>query len=200
MNILYAILDTAANLPWTQWVAFITGLVYVILAAREQLSCWLFGILSCAFIAWDDFTQYLLYADGVLQIFYILIGFYGLYKWQAGGNAQGSLKISEKPIRFHLFAIALGVAISWPVGILLNTFSNAAYAFADSLTTVFSLFATYLLVNKVRSNWLYWIIIDLVYCFLFFAREGYLISLLYGIFCLVAVFGFVNWRKEMPDR
>lgn len=194
------ILQTASSLPWTQWVAFITGIIYVVLAARENIACWIFGIISCAFIAWDDFTRYLLYADGVLQVFYVLIGIYGLYQWKYGRDAAGrELGITEKPLIWHIRIFLLGVILSIPVGYLLNLYSAAQFAYLDSLTTTFSFIATFLLVRKILSNWIYWIIIDLIYCYLFFMREGYLIALLYFIFCFIAIFGYFNWKRLKRD-
>ncbi|HLF62372.1 MAG TPA: nicotinamide mononucleotide transporter, partial [Saprospiraceae bacterium] len=69
------ILTSLLHQSTTQWIALITGLIYVVLAAYEKPLCWPFGIISCSVIAADDFAVFQLYADGVLQIFYVLFGF-----------------------------------------------------------------------------------------------------------------------------
>ena len=45
----YNIIQEAINnLHWIEITAVITGIIYVILAARENVWCWSFGIVSAA--------------------------------------------------------------------------------------------------------------------------------------------------------
>jgi nicotinamide mononucleotide transporter len=87
--------------------------------------------------------------------------------------------------------------LSIPVAIILKEYTNAAFSYLDTLTTVLSLWATWLLVSKVLENWLYWIVIDAVYVVIFWLRGGELIALLYGIYMLIAIWGYLNWKKGM---
>ena len=181
---------------WTQWIALVTGVIYVVLAARTNNACWLFGIVSCAFIAWDDFFTFRLYADGVLQITYIGLGVLGLVTWLRNGSEEGgSFEIVEDDIARHAVVIAVAAAISWPLSLLLAKYTDAQFGFLDTLTTLLSLYATTLLVRKVMSNWLYWIIIDIVYVYIFARSGGTLVAVLYGIFTVVAIYGWFNWRS-----
>ena len=74
-----------------EWIGLITGIIYVILAAYEKPSCWIFGIISSAAIAWKSYMEYLLIADAALQVFYIVIGFVGLWNWLRG--QEGGLNV-----------------------------------------------------------------------------------------------------------
>jgi nicotinamide mononucleotide transporter len=67
----------------------------------------------------------------------------------------------------------------------------------DSFTTVFSIFATYMVVKKILGNWLYWIVIDTVSVYLFYSRDLHLTSLLFMAYTIIAVFGYFNWLKMM---
>lgn len=180
----------------TQVLALMTGIAYVVLAAMERPLCWGFGIISCALIAWDDFMHFQLYADGVLQLFYIGMGVVGLYQWRYGAPDRGALPIAELPWQRHLLWIVIILACSIPVSWLLRTYTDAAYGYADTATTLASLVATWLLVRKILSNWLYWIVIDAVYVFLFYDRGGALIALLYTIFMIVAMVGYAIWKRR----
>lgn len=181
---------------WTQWTALITGVVYVVLAARANNACWIFGIISCACIAWDDFTTFLLYADGVLQLIYIVLGAVGLFSWlRSGEGTSESFEIREDPILLHAVAIAVAFIMSWPVSELLARYTQAQFGYLDTLTTLLSLYATVLLIRRVMSNWIYWIIIDVVYVYIFARSGGAVVALLYGIFTIVAIYGWINWRR-----
>lgn len=59
---------------WYEWLALGTGIVYVLLAARQQRSCWYWGIVSCLLWAYADVYYYLLYLDAILQLFYVGMG------------------------------------------------------------------------------------------------------------------------------
>jgi len=194
-----ALLEEALAQSITQWVALISGVVYVVLAAREKSLCWLFGIISCCCIAWDDFFSFQLYADGVLQLVYVGMGIVGLYKWRYGGQKDSELPISEHPARRHIIAITISLALSFPVSYLLINCTDASFGFTDVLTTILSLYATWLLINKIRSNWLYWIVIDAVYVYLFYKTGGKLVSLLYVVFFVVSIYGYLDWSRKIKS-
>jgi len=40
------ILQEAAALGWIDWTVTVTALVYVVLAARQNVWCWVWGIVS----------------------------------------------------------------------------------------------------------------------------------------------------------
>lgn len=190
------IMSSLAAYSPTQWIALATGLAYVILAAYQKPLCWPFGIVSCTLIAIDDFTVYRLYADGVLQIFYVVFGFAGLYFWVFKRQPGDPLPVSSESLRTHAIAIALAAIVSIPLAWLLATYTSAAFSYLDTITTILSLWATWLLVRKVFENWLYWIAIDAVYVVLFWQRGGDLVAVLYAIYLVVAVVGFLQWRKS----
>ena len=97
----------------------------------------------------------------------------------------------------HVIACFGAIAVSIPLSWLLRSYTSAAFSFLDTVTTLLSIYATWLLVRKVIGNWLFWIAIDAVYVYLFFSRGGGLIAVLYAIYLVVAVYGFIHWRRSM---
>ena len=194
-------LEELLSQSWTQWVALITGLTYVVLAAKANNLCWVFGIVSCGFIAWDDFTEFHLYADGVLQILYVILGIIGLVKWmRSSSDEPESFSVKEDGLSRHALAVLGSAILAWPLSLLLARYTDAAFGYSDSLTTLLSIYATILLIRKVKSNWIYWIVIDVIYVYIFARTGGLLISVLYAIFAIVAVYGYLNWRTmEAPS-
>jgi nicotinamide mononucleotide transporter len=88
-----------------EWAGLITGILYVFFASKQRSICWVFGIISSACIAWKSFTDYKLIADGILQVFYILIGFFGLYQWLSGRVEDKPKPVSTSPLKFHIIPI-----------------------------------------------------------------------------------------------
>jgi len=180
-----------------EWIGLITGVAYVILATYEHPSCWLLGIISSAAIALKSFTDYKLIADGILQVFYIIIGIIGLFNWIYGRVGQHEKPISTSPLANHLIAILICLIVSIPLSWLLIHYASARYGYLDTAITMLSIWATVLLVQKDLHNWIYWIVLDAVLVWLYYVSEGYLFSLLFLIYTLIAVWGFIHWRHQV---
>jgi nicotinamide mononucleotide transporter len=78
---------------------------------------------------------------------------------------------------------------------------NGAAPFWDSLTTVLSLAAQYLLCQKRIENWFIWIAADLIYIPLYFSRHLPLTAVLYMVLLTMCVIGQAQWRSHLaPAR
>lgn len=183
-------LETLRSFSILEWTGLLTGLIYIVLSAQNKISCWYFGIVSCACIAYDDFFGGLkLYSDGVLQLFYVIIGIVGLYRWK-------EVEVSFRPsLRINAGAILVGVLLSLVYGYIMSFYTDTFYPWADAFTTIFSVIATLFLVNRQLSAWLYFVVIDLVMAYLYFLRGWELYALLYIIFAVVAVYAVWKWRQ-----
>ena len=172
-------------------VAVIFSLLYVYLAAHQNNLCWLAAVISVSLYIYICFNAKL-YAETVLQVFYFLMAIYGFYSWKKN-NSQ--LQISTWPIKKHLFIIFLGTILTFFLGFIFSNFTDAEMPLVDSFTSVFSVFATYMVVKKILSNWLYFIIIDIISTYLYFSRDLHLTSLLFLLYTFIAVAGFIKWNR-----
>jgi nicotinamide mononucleotide transporter len=50
--------------------------------------------------------------------------------------------------------------------------------------------------RKVLESWVLWIAVDIVYVPMFFSRDLPATALLYAVFLVLAVLGFVAWRRS----
>ncbi|MEL6922831.1 MAG: nicotinamide riboside transporter PnuC, partial [Bacteroidota bacterium] len=155
------------------------GLIYVVLAARENIWCWFWGILSSGLWAYVTWFQFNLLADALLNLFYVVMGFIGVYQWQFGGGTQSdnnTLPITTLSLNKHLWILIGGGFLTMLTGYFFSAYTAAAATYLDSFTTVFAVVATFLTVRKVLENWLYWIVVDALYIYLYISREGYLFA------------------------
>ncbi len=187
--------EQAATFGWLNWVVTVTALIYVFLAAREKVWAWFWGIISCSLWAYASFVFYSLWLDALLQVFYVIMGFIGIWQWKFGGQGQHELSISLRPWRFHLIILLAGSAVALIFGYFFAEYTPAAATYLDAFTTVFAIIATLLLVRKILENWLYWVIIDLVYIYLYSSRGAYLFALVMGVYVLIALMALRRWWK-----
>ena len=193
------------NMSWVEIGAVITGLAYVILAVRENIWCWIFGIAN-ALLSIYLFYIGNLYSESILYFYYVLAGIYGWYAWSGNqsneasvldqsGHLASDLKIHVWSLFSHLKAIIIGVVGALLLAFIMKNFTDAKIPLLDAFTTVFSFIATYMVARKVLENWLYWIIVDVVTTWMYFDREYYLYALLMIVYTIIAVVGYIKWRK-----
>jgi nicotinamide mononucleotide transporter len=193
-ELLSLIKDTLLQMHWAELWAVITGIVYILLAARENIWCWLFGIISSGLSIYVFFISKL-YAESFLYFYYILAGFYGWYHWNQKTKDAEKLPISLWKWRDHIIAIVAGILISLGLAFVLREYTDAQMPIIDAHTTIFSFIATYMTTRKILETWLYWIVIDTVSIWLYWSRDLYLYSLLMLVYTIMAVYAFQHWRR-----
>ena len=174
-------------------IAVVLSVLYVILAAKQNIWCWAAAGISVALYIYICFSAQL-YPETGLQIFYLLMAFYGYFQWNKN---NGELEIAQWTIGKHLLLILIGAIVTFLMGFYFATYTNAKMPIVDSFTTVFSVFATYMVAKKILGNWLYWIVIDAVSIYLYFSRDLHLTSLLFMVYTIIAIFGYFAWIKKM---
>jgi nicotinamide mononucleotide transporter len=195
MNIIEQLNQTIINMHWAEITGVFCGLVYVILAARENIWCWFWGILN-ALVSIYLFFAIKLYAESILYLFYFFAGIYGWYAWKYARRVSQQHGIVEWTWSRHLLVVLAGVAGSLGVYFLLQNYTDAQKPLIDAHTTIFSFIATYMVTRKVLSNWLYWIVIDAVSVGLYASRGLYLYALLMLLYTILAIYGYWEWRKS----
>jgi nicotinamide mononucleotide transporter len=191
-----SILQAASEMHWAEVGSVIAGVIYVVLAARENIWCWLFGIAGSALSIYL-FYVYKLYAESILYFYYVLAGIYGWWAWTHGRDATEETQMSIttwKPGQ-HLLTVIVGAGLSLVLAFFLRRYTDAQMPVIDAHTTIFSFLATYLVTRKVLSNWIYWIFIDAISIGLYASRELYLYALLMVAYTLIAGWGYMEWRK-----
>lgn len=173
--------------------AVILGIVYVILAAKNNNWCWIFGIIG-SFISIFLFIIYAkLYAEAVLYAFYVFAGVYGWLTWK---NQKKHEEVYSHSFKTHFIIIAFGIVCAFSLFYFINLFfPTAQKPLIDSFTTIFSFIATYLTAKKWISNWIYWVVIDLVTTYMYFSRGLEIYALLMFAYSFIAVYGYFQWKK-----
>jgi len=181
--------------PW-EVAAVILALVYLVLAIRENVLCWLAAILSTS-IYIVLMYRVGLYMESALQLFYIAMAVYGWYSWTHGEGPGHRLEVSSWPLRRHIAPVLLILVLSLGSGYLLQNFSDAALPFLDSFTTWGAIVTTWMVARKIIQNWHYWFIIDSVSVYLYIDRGLMLTALLFLVYLVLIVFGYRQWRKSL---
>jgi nicotinamide mononucleotide transporter len=130
------------------------NITYVILAAKEKILCWPFGILA-SFISIWLFIQIGLFAEALLFLYYVFMGIYGWWNWSKGLKEGQELNIRMWKYSRHVMIIVIGILCSILLGLTLSEWTEAKSPYFDSFTTIFSFIATWLTARKLLENWIY---------------------------------------------
>ena len=182
-----------------EWVAVVTGFLCVWLAARESLWNFPVAIVSCGLYI-IVYYESALYSDCILQGFFITLSLYGWYEWLYGGTRNTALSVSRTRPAEWLGLTVFVVIFVGGFGYYLQHYTDDTIPYLDSLTTAISLAAQYLLMRKRLENWWLWIGVDALYVPILWHKHLYPTSGLYGAYLLLAVYGYVEWRKAMVSK
>src|ERR1041385_6989269 len=165
-----AISDAIVHTTIWEWIAIITALIYVVLAARESSWCWSFGIVSAGIYVWINYSIKL-YLDTWLSVYYCVIGIYGWYVWikkiPAKNETRSLRKITVKEI---VVSCIIGIAATLILGWMSHRYTDSPLPYYDAALTSFSLVATFLTTQKILENWLAWVVIDAAYVIIYWQR------------------------------
>jgi len=178
--------------------ATVTGVGYAVLAARRNRLCWVSGAVSSALAALLAGLRGLPMQSG-LQVFFVGMSAYGWWSWTRSA-AEGELPVGSWPVAAHLGAAVIITLLAFASAHLLATETRAAWPLLDSLTTGFSLLATWLAARAKLENWLYWIAIDGVLVYLFYVQDLPFLALLNALFIVIAAAGYVAWRRRLQAQ
>lgn len=196
-------LNYYVTLPLTELVAVLSSLAYVVLAARGSLWCWPAALVSTILYTAIFYDVYL-WSDSALQIYYFFMAIYGWINWQKNKNISASeknkLPIVVLSLPYHIKAIVILSGLSWLLGLLMATYTPTHFPYLDATTTVFALFATYLVTQRVLENWLYWIVIDAVSIYLYQAKGLTPTAVLFVLFVGLASYAYFNWSKLFKQQ
>lgn len=193
------VLLQAKALPIVEIVAVVAAVLYLLLAIRQNILCWLFAAISTA-IYIKLFLDAKLYMESVLNFFYLAMAAYGWYSWRSGRTNSSEKPVVTWAMAKHLPAIALLMVVSLINGVILERATDAAFPYIDSLTTWFAIWATFLVAQKVLENWWYWLVIDSVSIAIYWSRDLQLTSLLFGIYVIMIPFGLWQWTRSMREQ
>ena len=181
---------------WLDIVTTVLGLAYILLEYKASIWMWAVGF-AMQTLGIVLYYQKGLYADCGMEFYYLAMTLYGYWKWIHGSASKEALPIRHFPRRLVLPWLLL-IAMVWGfIYWLLVTFTNSNVPLADSFTTALSIVGIWALAHKYLEQWFIWIAVDVVTCALYFYKDIPFKASLYALYVVIAVFGYIKWRRMM---
>lgn len=175
----------------------VLSLIYLYLSIKQKIGLWIFGFL-CSLLYIVVFFSSKFYADMSLQFYYLGVSIYGWISWKYGKQHTGhEIPVRKINLRQIIILSIITTAIFFIYYFILAQYTDSPLPVADSFTTALSITATWMLAKKMIEHWLLWIVVDAVSAGLYFYKELYPTSILFIVYTVMAVAGFIQWKKDL---
>lgn len=199
---------------WLDIVTTILGLIYLVLEYRASIALWVVGIVMPAmdiYLYWSHG----LYGDAGMAVYYTLAAIYGYAVWKFGAKWKAMIKrkgsdkkegasavsssSEELPVTFfprRLILRTLGFfLLAWAATYyVLVAYTNSTVPLLDAFTNALSFVGLWALARKYVEQWLFWIAVDVVCCYLYVVKGIPFKAGLYGLYVVIAVMGYWKWK------
>lgn len=187
---------------WLDFFTTLLGIVYLVLEYRASIALWVVGIVMPAldiYLYWSHG----LYGDAGMATYYTLAAVYGYAVWRFGRKrGQGDaadMPVTRFPRRLVAGTLACFLLIWAAVWWVLVTFTDSTVPLLDSFTNAMSIVGLWALARKYAEQWLFWIVVDVISCYLYTVKGIPFKALLYGLYVVIAVMGYRKWNRMIGE-
>ena len=179
-------------------VGTLVGLIYLWLEYRASIYLWMASVIMPAIYIFVYYEAGL-YADFGINIYYLGAAVYGwlVWKYAPKPKEQAELPITKMPKRNWLRALVVFIVAQFLIAWVLINFTDSDVPWWDAFTTALSIIGMWMLARKYLEQWLVWIVVDVVCVGLYLYKGLYFTSGLYALYSVIAVFGWLNWKRLM---
>lgn len=112
----------------------------------------------------------------------------------AAGGSSEELPITFFPRRLILRTLGFFLLAWAATYYVLVTYTNSTVPLLDAFTNALSFVGLWALARKYVEQWLFWIAVDVVCCYLYVVKGIPFKAGLYGLYVVIAVLGYIKWK------
>jgi nicotinamide mononucleotide transporter len=182
-------------------IAIIFGLISVWCAKKNNVLVFPTGIVNTAVYVYL-FWKWSLLGDMMINFYYVVMSIYGWYHWTRKINNVVEFPISrmtrdEKKMASFIFVLTILFVIG--VYTFFDKFTHWT-SYVDTLVTGIFFVGMWLMAKRKIENWVLWILGDVISIPMYFAKGYSFTSIQYLIFTIIAIFGYLEWKKTLQQK
>ncbi|WP_104735357.1 nicotinamide riboside transporter PnuC [Hanstruepera ponticola] len=182
-------------------VAVIFGFLSVWFSKQNKI--WVFptGMISTVIFVYLLYKWELL-GDMMINAYYFIMSVYGWYVWTRKVDATHVTPISTTTKKENIISAGIFLATLLFVFVVYQIFDKWTgwVAYVDTFTTAIFFVGMWLMARRKIENWIFWIIGDIISVPLYFYKGFTFTSLQYLGFTIIAIFGYLAWKKSLNKR
>ena len=172
------------------------NIISVVYAKKNNILVYPTGLVGTGIFVYILFNFSLL-GDMIINGYFFIMSIYGWYYWSRKKDEVFINNVSslEKKEYLQLITLALGsLLFIYFVYVQFDKW-NSWTAYVDNITTAIFFVAMWLMAKRKIECWIFWIIGDLITVPLYFYKGLTISSLQYIIFTVLAILGYISWKK-----
>ena len=179
-------------------IAVLFDLVSVLFAKKNNILVYPTGIISTIIFVYL-LNKWGLLGDLMINVYYTSMSIYGWYIWSRKKDDKPEFPISRIAKKEIYYGVLLFLVTIIFVLFVYNYFDKLTHwtAYVDTFSTGVFFVGMWLMAKRKLENWILWIIGDLVSIPLYFYRGYTFTSMQYAIFTIIAVYGYLEWKKNL---
>ncbi|GAB6010922.1 nicotinamide riboside transporter PnuC [Viscerimonas tarda] len=180
---------------WVEIIGAIAGIIYLYLEYKADIRMWPVGIIMSSFYIYV-FIQAKFYAFACINIYYILAAMYGWIKWHKSKVIESdNTGIIHTPRNYYPKLVGVTIPVFALISYLLTQYTDSPVPYGDSFVTTLSIVSMWMLAHKFVEQWLLLVILNAVSVVLYYTQALYPTSVMYLIYAIVSILGYVRWKK-----
>ncbi len=181
-----------------QWFASILGLANIVLIIRR--SAWNYPVALVMVAVFGAIVwQEKLYSDAGLQVFFFAMNVAGWVAWRNAAADDGEIRVAMMGWIERALWVGATVAATFGWGWLMGHTTDAVAPYPDAAVAMTSVAGQLLMIRRKVENWLWWIAVNLISILLYYSRALFPFAILYVVFLVMSVVGFVEWRRRAAN-
>lgn len=176
-----------------EWLAVLLGVAEVLLARANKVWLYPTGIAS-TLISVYLLLKVHLFAESLLNVYYVVMSVYGWYHWVKKRN-QPPVKVSFATRREWIVTLLIVFAGWGIIYWLLAKFTPSTVPLWDAWVSSTAWAGMWLLARRKVENWLLLNVSNLFAVPLLFHKNLAMFAVLTVFLFIVAIFGYIDWRK-----
>ena len=181
--------------------AVIMNITSVVYAKQNNILVYPTGLIGTGIFVYI-LLNFSLLGDTIINAYFFSMSIYGWYFWSRKKDevfVNQVSTINRNEIKY-LFILAISSLIF--IYFVYDYFDkwNNWTAYVDNITTAIFFVAMWLMARRKIESWIFWIIGDLITVPLYFYKGLTISSIQYIIFLILAVLGYVSWKKILDKN
>jgi nicotinamide mononucleotide transporter len=179
-------------------LVFVFGIASVVCAKKENIIVYPTGLIATVI------TVYLLYkaeyyGDMMMNFYYSVMSIYGWYNWSRKKGDTLAVPISRTNTKEKVIGIILCITtMIFTYGVYQAfDYEIKTENYIDIFTSGLFFTGMWYMATKKLENWTLWIIADVITVPLYAYRGLGILSLQYLIFTILAIQGYLAWKKSL---
>lgn len=182
-------------------IAIIFGFLSVWYSKQNKVLVFPTGMISTIIFVYL-LLKWELLGDMMINGYYFIMSVYGWFVWTRKVDETHVTPISRTTKKEKLASVFIFFATLLFVFVVYKTFDKwmGWVAYVDTITTAIFFVGMWLMARRKIENWIYWIIGDIISVPLYFHKGFTLTSLQYLVFTIIAIFGYLAWKKTLGNN